>query len=331
MSISAIETRLHAIHVNSAMQHLIVISRFIQDIAEFSDVNLNSILQAAFNARADLIHENNAYRDAAAALMAGDEPTDDDDFVATAADIPYENPTGRVPQPPETQELPPYLDKRIDDLEEMLDKRKHDLSSEYGRGYYNGIMLGWAAVTAKNPTFVEPYDVRKPSSEGDRFLGMSLDEIEKQMAAEAGKDIHGNSKPTHYVLGNGFSHFVKEADFFKSQGGLEMEWGKNWRPVVAESFEHARKIAESMKWERALPVWYARGRLDRGRPLVLSEKGWILRHMGEPGWMQIHAVDREAARRVYVDIIRKKSADRHFQGTPANEMDNDRAARATWE
>lgn len=45
----------------------------------------------------------------------------------------------------------------------------------------------------------------------------------------------------YYVHYNGAAVFVKEAEFFKSQGGMTAEWGNGWRgPVEAESIEDAR-------------------------------------------------------------------------------------------
>ena len=38
------------------------------------------------------------------------------------------------------------------------------------------------------------------------------------------------------------SVFVKDFDFFVSQGGLRESWGKRWRFVAANSVEHARRI-----------------------------------------------------------------------------------------
>lgn len=43
----------------------------------------------------------------------------------------------------------------------------------------------------------------------------------------------------YYVMNNGHSWFVKEAEFFRSQGGLTEPWGKNWKPIWADSVEHA--------------------------------------------------------------------------------------------
>lgn len=42
----------------------------------------------------------------------------------------------------------------------------------------------------------------------------------------------------------GRSVFVKEYDFFVSQGGLTQEWGKSWQQVYADSIEHARLKGE---------------------------------------------------------------------------------------
>lgn len=37
--------------------------------------------------------------------------------------------------------------------------------------------------------------------------------------------------------------FVKEYEFFKSQGGLDKPWGKHWKgPIEADSIEDARRI-----------------------------------------------------------------------------------------
>ncbi len=38
--------------------------------------------------------------------------------------------------------------------------------------------------------------------------------------------------------------FVKERDFFVSQGGDKQAWGRNWKEVQAESIEHARELAK---------------------------------------------------------------------------------------
>lgn len=40
--------------------------------------------------------------------------------------------------------------------------------------------------------------------------------------------------------------FVKEKDFFISQGGDKQAWGKSWVEVEANSIEHARELGCSM-------------------------------------------------------------------------------------
>ena len=47
------------------------------------------------------------------------------------------------------------------------------------------------------------------------------------------------------------STFVKEYDFFVSQGGTTQEWGKNWKIVETESIEAARLIAIQQPGARA--------------------------------------------------------------------------------
>jgi hypothetical protein len=39
------------------------------------------------------------------------------------------------------------------------------------------------------------------------------------------------------------SVFVKEIEFFRSQGGFVEDWGQDWKPVVAASVEDARRVA----------------------------------------------------------------------------------------
>lgn len=46
----------------------------------------------------------------------------------------------------------------------------------------------------------------------------------------------------YYILIESWAVYVKEGEFFKSQGGLEKKWGENWVPVQADSIEHARSI-----------------------------------------------------------------------------------------
>lgn len=44
----------------------------------------------------------------------------------------------------------------------------------------------------------------------------------------------------YYVHFNGSAWFVKEAEFFKKQGGHRLPWGRGWMPIMAESIEDAR-------------------------------------------------------------------------------------------
>lgn len=64
-------------------------------------------------------------------------------------------------------------------------------------------------------------------------------------------------KPTHFILITDAGVYVKEAEFFKSQGGLKQDWGKNWIPVIAlgedeVGIENARKIGKDLKDRREL-------------------------------------------------------------------------------
>lgn len=36
--------------------------------------------------------------------------------------------------------------------------------------------------------------------------------------------------------------FVKDLEFFRSQGGFKQEWGETWVPIVATSIENAREL-----------------------------------------------------------------------------------------
>lgn len=44
--------------------------------------------------------------------------------------------------------------------------------------------------------------------------------------------------PTHFVLPRGKNSMVKEATFFRSQGGDRAEWGRNWVPVIVDATPH---------------------------------------------------------------------------------------------
>jgi len=49
-----------------------------------------------------------------------------------------------------------------------------------------------------------------------------------------------------YVMFNGHSWFVKEAAFFRDQGGLTEPWGKHWKSHMATDIEAARSQAAAL-------------------------------------------------------------------------------------
>lgn len=63
---------------------------------------------------------------------------------------------------------------------------------------------------------------------------------------------------SYYVSCSGAAVFVKEAEFFKSQGGLTESWGKNWKgPISAGSIHDARmKGAELFKFRMSSAAEY---------------------------------------------------------------------------
>lgn len=50
--------------------------------------------------------------------------------------------------------------------------------------------------------------------------------------------------------------FVKEGDFFESQGGLTEEWGRGWVAIEAESIEDARAQGQALGDEAFRPTWH---------------------------------------------------------------------------
>ena len=54
-------------------------------------------------------------------------------------------------------------------------------------------------------------------------------------------------KPTHYAMMNhAGSVFIKEAEFFRSQGGLVEDWGKNWVAITARDDDEAREKGRAL-------------------------------------------------------------------------------------
>ncbi len=73
--------------------------------------------------------------------------------------------------------------------------------------------------------------------------------------SESITEVSSETNDVYMVLvGPSGSVFVKELDFFKSQGGLMQGWGKNWIPIIATSIEDARKkgcdLPGARPWER---------------------------------------------------------------------------------
>lgn len=130
-----------------------------------------------------------------------------------------------------------------------------DVKAEYGRAMakFPGNKCNVAALMEEVGELAQAMLQLEFEPEKDK-TATSVYEEAVQVAAMALKiALHGSSefpsykhpysmKPTHYIHHNGHSVFVKEATFFEAQGGLQDDWGKNWRPVVANSIEHARTM-----------------------------------------------------------------------------------------
>lgn len=56
----------------------------------------------------------------------------------------------------------------------------------------------------------------------------------------------------HFVLVKPYGVYVKEGQFFRSQGGLVQPWGRSWRRLFAMSIEDARKKGERLR--NKLPI-----------------------------------------------------------------------------
>jgi hypothetical protein len=53
----------------------------------------------------------------------------------------------------------------------------------------------------------------------------------------------------YFILVRPWAVYVKEGSFFRHQGGLTEDWGKDWVSVQAEGIEHARMIGEQIRYE----------------------------------------------------------------------------------
>lgn len=70
---------LHELYTGWAMKHLASLNAMIQELDDFSNLNMDEALTGLWTARQNLIDNNTAYRDAAARLMAGHQPPSDND------------------------------------------------------------------------------------------------------------------------------------------------------------------------------------------------------------------------------------------------------------
>ena len=53
-----------------------------------------------------------------------------------------------------------------------------------------------------------------------------------------------------YVLIKEAGVYVKEGEFFASQGGLDSDWGSAWEQIEAKTLHEARRIGINMRRER---------------------------------------------------------------------------------
>jgi hypothetical protein len=97
------------------------------------------------------------------------------------------------------------------------------------------------------------------------------------------------SKPTHYVLATGAAVYVKEAEFFKSQGGHTESWGRRWLPVVAESVEDARR-------QHAPPASNPLDVLDFLRAFIAGGRNQDFRPWARELYAKLRATDETPAR-----------------------------------
>jgi len=80
----------------------------------------------------------------------------------------------------------------------------------------------------------------------DGYIGSST-RAEHDHARRLEKKISYLQEPTHFVLPGEHSAFVKEAAFFREQGGEHEPWGVGWVPVIATDIEDARLQAKSQR------------------------------------------------------------------------------------
>lgn len=63
-------------------------------------------------------------------------------------------------------------------------------------------------------------------------------------------------KDIYMVICDGMSDvvFAKTLELFRNQGGFELSWGKNWKPVIASNIEEARQEGAKLHWGNNAPL-----------------------------------------------------------------------------
>ena len=74
---------------------------------------------------------------------------------------------------------------------------------------------------------------------------------------------------SYFILVNEAGVYVKEANFFRSQGGEIDGWGKKWEPIDAESAYEARAKGIQLRRER-----YPESHLTMGEDGEAPDKYW---------------------------------------------------------
>jgi len=86
--------------------------------------------------------------------------------------------------------------------------------------------------------------MEKEKQERDRQVRLERENLHLKMQVE---ELTKPKLAVHYVLVESWAVYVKEGEFFKSQGGLEEEWGTRWVPIMARSIEEAREMGVKMR------------------------------------------------------------------------------------
>lgn len=89
----------------------------------------------------------------------------------------------------------------------------------------------------------------------------------------------------YYINANSAGVYVKEGEFFKSQGGLTKKWGKSWELIQARDLDDARQIGIKIRRERYPNTHYTIGETEEGpqaiHPSPISLR--ILKYTINPG------------------------------------------------